>query len=246
MKKIGILLMASTILIASNTISTQNNFVSAQTAKDEITVTYNGEKILFDQEPIIENGRTKVPFRKIFESMGAVVYYNSNKQSILALNKNGDIITHKIGTSSASVNGEEKQYDSKSNVLNGRTLVPVRMISDLLGADVEWIGEERKVVIEKEEERLDSVQKDVMSHILDINYNPKDTKRYIEYKRKNPQMSTEQAIMNVNMDLDREFILYSGEGMYKDMQHYDSKIEEREEIENPDDILGGILIQATQ
>ena len=242
-KKVGSIIVAGTMLLGSNLVLSSNNYVEAQgintNQNKEITVIYNGEKLEFDQEPIIENGRTKVPFRKIFESMGTIVYYNNTESSILGLTKTGDIITHKIGTNKATINGEEKEYDSSSTIQNGRTLVPVRMISDLLGADVEWIEKDRIVEIEKEEEQIDSTRKDVMNHVLDVNYNPKDTNRYVEYKKKHPEISTEQAIIDVNMDLDRELVLTVGNGVgqYAGLTHYEAKKEEVELLENPNEFF---------
>ena len=83
--------------------------------------------------------------------MGTIVYYNNNENSIMALTKNGDLITHKIGTTTATINGEQRTYDSASQVVNDRTLVPVRMVSDLLSAQVEWNEKEQLVSINKTE-----------------------------------------------------------------------------------------------
>ena len=49
--------------------------VFAQTDSKEITVTPDGENMEFDVQPIIENGRTPVPMRAIFEALGCAVTY---------------------------------------------------------------------------------------------------------------------------------------------------------------------------
>ena len=49
--------------------------VFAQTDSKEITVTLDGENMEFDVQPIIENGRTPVPMREIFEALGCAVTY---------------------------------------------------------------------------------------------------------------------------------------------------------------------------
>ena len=234
-KKIIALTMA--VITMSSSIATFG--MNSAYAADEISVVYNGEKLEFDQEPIIEDGRTKVPFRKIFESMGTIVYYNGSKNTIMGLTKTGDIIIHKIGTNTASINGTEQTYDAASTILNGRTLVPVRMISELQGAKVDWNDKTKTVDINKKEESIDSTRKEIMNHVFDINFNPKDVNRYVDYKKKNPNMSTEQVIIDVNLDMDREFVLYTEDYWkpFMGFKHYDSKLEDREEVQNPNDIL---------
>ena len=131
----------SSLVIATTITSSMPNMVLAKsesTNNKEIKVYFNDERIEFDQQPIIVDGRTKVPFRAIFESMGTVVYYRQSDGSILGLSRDGDVIQHKIGTNKATINGVEKTYDSVSEIINDRTLIPVRMVSDLLSAKVEW------------------------------------------------------------------------------------------------------------
>ena len=48
-----------------------------QTSSDKVTVTMDGQEMEFDVQPVIENGRTLVPMRAIFEALGcAVTYYD--------------------------------------------------------------------------------------------------------------------------------------------------------------------------
>ena len=49
----------------------------AQASSDKVTVTMDGQEMEFDVQPVIENGRTLVPMRAIFEALGcAVTYYD--------------------------------------------------------------------------------------------------------------------------------------------------------------------------
>ena len=251
MKKIGSIVVAGTILLGSNSIvlAKENNYVSANNIKqsttnkqEEIEVYYNGERIEFDQQPILVNDRTLVPFRKVFESMGCIVYYNNSESKVMALTKEGDILTHTIGTNTFDLNGEEKTFDSASTILNDRTLIPLRAVAETLSAEVEWNDKEQTVTIEKEETKLDDIEKEVINHVLDINYNPKDTKRYVEYRRQHPELSIEQVIMDVNMDLDKELVLVTvnnkvGDITYNGMSYKVPKEEDIEIIENPEDVL---------
>ena len=172
----------------------------------EIKVYLNGEQLEFDVPPVEINGRTKVPFRKIFESMGTVVWFNEVDNSILGTTIDGEEIRHTNGTNKATINGVEKTYDSISEVINDRTLIPVRMVADLLGADVSWIEKNNEVQIKKDMISNESNQiiKRVLEHALDNNFNPEDFRRYTDYLGKHPEKSVEEVILEVNMDLDKQ------------------------------------------
>lgn len=115
-------------------------------ANDNIKVTVNGEYVTFDQSPIIENDRTLVPFRAIFEKLGAKVDWDNNTRTVTAV-KDDITITLKIGEKAININGENKELDAASQIVNDRTLVPVRAISEALGCTVEWDGDTKTVII---------------------------------------------------------------------------------------------------
>lgn len=102
-----------------------------------ISVYLNGEKLSFDVQPQIINGRTMVPMRKIFESLGTVVGWNNNTQKAISVKK-GDVVSVSIGGQYLTVNGEQKLLDSPPVIISGRTLVPVRAIAESFKCDVEW------------------------------------------------------------------------------------------------------------
>ncbi|MDY3929185.1 MAG: copper amine oxidase N-terminal domain-containing protein [Clostridia bacterium] len=101
------------------------------------TVSYNGEKIKFDQIPVIENGRTLVPLRAIFEKIGADVEWDGDTQTITASKDNTEI-SLTIDNAEAVKNGEKVTLDVPAKIVNGRTLVPVRFVADCFGVDVQW------------------------------------------------------------------------------------------------------------
>lgn len=115
-------------------------------ANDNIKVTVNGEYVAFDRSPIIENDRTLVPFRAIFEKLGAKVDWDNDTRTVTAV-KDGTTITLKIGEKAININGENKELDAASQIVNDRTLVPVRAISEALGCKVEWDGDTKTVII---------------------------------------------------------------------------------------------------
>ena len=111
-----------------------------------ITVILNGTPIQFDQPPIIENGRTLVPLRAIFEALGAEVDWNSSTQTVTA-NKEEVTITLKIGSDILVKNCDEIKLDVPAKIINNRTLVPVRVIAESFGAEVDWEQSTRTVTI---------------------------------------------------------------------------------------------------
>lgn len=121
-------------------------------AEDEIAVTINGSAISFDVPPQIIDGRTMVPMRKIFEQLGASVDWIGELQLILAV-KGSKIMALAIGSDMLSITdnltNETKTVtlDVVPQIVDGRTLVPVRAISQALDMDVEWDAATRTVRI---------------------------------------------------------------------------------------------------
>ena len=113
---------------------------------DDITVKVSGEHVRFDQEPIVYNSRTMVPMRKIFEALGADVTWNEDTKT--ASGKRGDrTVKITIGSKKMYVNKKLIEIDTPAMLVGGRTLVPVRAISEGLGCDVDWDGNKRLVSI---------------------------------------------------------------------------------------------------
>ena len=115
-------------------------------AKDELSVYIDNKKIEFDVPPQIIDGRTMVPMRKIFEELGAVVGWFGDRQEIWA-NKGANVICMTINHNALYKNTEEIGLDVAPCIVSGRTLVPVRAVSDSLGANVEWDANTRTVYI---------------------------------------------------------------------------------------------------
>lgn len=115
-------------------------------AKKDIKVILDNKTLTFDQNPIIENNRTLVPVRKIFEELGAEVYWNENNRSITSY-KGSDTISLKINSNIMVQNGKTVYLDVSPKIMNNRTLVPLRAISESFGAEVEWLEESYTVMI---------------------------------------------------------------------------------------------------
>lgn len=102
-----------------------------------VTVYVDGQQVQFDQQPYVdqEAKRTLVPFRQIFEALGAEVWYDDASNSAMG-QKDGLTIQLPIDQAKALVNNKEISLDVASKVVNGRTMVPLRFISENLGCTV--------------------------------------------------------------------------------------------------------------
>ncbi len=110
-------------------------------------VRINGSLIRFaDQYPIIVSGRTLIPIRAVSENMDAQVDWDGSRQCAV-IKKGGKTIELYIGNSTAYVNGAACDLGVPAQMINNRTMVPLRFIAEELNVDVEWDGDTRTVEI---------------------------------------------------------------------------------------------------
>lgn len=106
----------------------------------DIAVTVNGQAVdcaAYSQRPYIKNDRTMVPMRAIFEALGASVSWDDNTKTAIAV-KDGTEIRITIGENAIYKNGEKIIIDTSAEIRSGRTMVPVRAISEAFDCIVEW------------------------------------------------------------------------------------------------------------
>ena len=125
-------------------------FSSTCLAKD-IEVIMDGEKLLFDNPPILEEGRTLVPFRKIFEILDYEVSWNGKEKSVLATKKDKEL---KLTINSKNILVDEQivESDVAPKLINSTTYVPIRIISEYSDCDVLWDGKTKTVLIYSKQE----------------------------------------------------------------------------------------------
>ncbi|MBQ7040431.1 MAG: copper amine oxidase N-terminal domain-containing protein, partial [Clostridia bacterium] len=116
----------------------------------EIAVKLNDTWMNFDVPPVIINGRTMVPMRAIFEALGCSVSWHGEEQTAVG-NRNGKTVMVTIGSNDAFIAGESATVDQPPVLIDGRTLVPLRFISEAFGCNVEWEAETKSVFIEAED-----------------------------------------------------------------------------------------------
>ena len=133
-------------------------------ADEEIKVILDGEKINFDVAPQIMDDYTMVPMRAIFEALGYTVEWDQENQGITAMNLQTDKMIALIidepymlysqlsemfflGAYDTYIKDKTVPLDKAPAIVNERTLVPVRAISEASGCNVEWDGDTRTVII---------------------------------------------------------------------------------------------------
>jgi hypothetical protein len=116
-------------------------------AQPPISVVLNGQVINFGgAAPTQVGGRVLVPLRGVFESLGATVNYDAATSTIFATR--GDTkMQLRLGSTEASINGQTSYLDVPAQARNGRTLVPLRFVSETLGATVSWSEPQHTVYI---------------------------------------------------------------------------------------------------
>ena len=120
-------------------------------AANDISVKVDDKAVQFtDVKPIIENSRTFVPFRAIFEQMDAEVSWNGETNTITAV-RDDTTVKFIIGRQDVTIteNGESQTriIDVAPFIRDNRTYVPIRFASEALGACVDWVNDTRTVLI---------------------------------------------------------------------------------------------------
>lgn len=115
-------------------------------ADNKIAVEIDNKIISFDVDPEIKNDRVMVPVRKIFEELGASVHWNESLKEVTGIKDNVTVKIN-IGSNIMYKNNYMTVLSPSPYIVNGRTLVPIRMISESFDYDVSWNETLRKVII---------------------------------------------------------------------------------------------------
>ncbi|MBP3362133.1 MAG: hypothetical protein J6N52_14885 [Clostridia bacterium] len=107
-------------------------------AANPLAVSVNGYRLdCGDTPPVIRNDRALVPMRAIFEALNCGVAYNEAERAVYAIGS-GKLIKIIIGSDVVYVNDEPQQLEAAAEIINDRTVVPLRFIAESLGAEVNY------------------------------------------------------------------------------------------------------------
>jgi hypothetical protein len=99
--------------------------------------------------PVVINNRTLLPVRTVIEGIGGSIDWNEEKQEV-TLVYGQDTIRLTIGSDTAYLNNTVQMLDTAPTIINGRTMLPIRFISESFNFDVDWNGETQTVTITEE------------------------------------------------------------------------------------------------
>lgn len=134
---------------------------------ESIQITYDGQTHTYDLSPIslfINNSRIEtmimppiqlgdrvlVPAREVFEPMGATVEWRAEEAKVYVYDTTS-LLVLEVNKPEAFVNGQIQLLDMPPKIINNKLLIPIRFISEQLGYNVMWQGEQRVVLIDKPE-----------------------------------------------------------------------------------------------
>ena len=187
-KRIAIIVACTVIFIASLT--------CAQADYREIV---SGPAIAFDGEvtectSVVLDDTHYVPLRKVFEKLGAAVYYRYRDRQILAITRGGDMISHIVGDNKITVNGAQRTFANSSFSQNNETYIPIEMVSGVIRGDV--------IDIPMPKTAHNKNAEDIFNARNASNFYPERFKRYINYHAKAPSSGISDVIFIVNLGLD--------------------------------------------
>ncbi|HCJ11463.1 MAG TPA: hypothetical protein DHW14_09935 [Clostridiales bacterium] len=115
-------------------------------APGDISLVINGDLVETDVPPVIVRGRTLVPVRVVSEELGAYVGWDDRSRTVTVVSGASRVVLG-VGQSTATVDGRPVTLDTPPEIISGRTMVPIRFVSEALGATVEWDPVLRRVTV---------------------------------------------------------------------------------------------------
>ncbi len=121
----------------------------------EVPILYNDQHVYSKPDRLhkarvlaaLVRGKTiLVPLRSMFEQMGATVSYNASTKTV-DVSKPGADVQVTVGKPEVTINGETRPLDVPPEIYKGSLVVPVRVISEGMGAYVLWVPDKRLVVV---------------------------------------------------------------------------------------------------
>ncbi|WP_017813360.1 copper amine oxidase N-terminal domain-containing protein [Paenibacillus shenyangensis] len=136
------------LIVAAALVSTAIPPVASQAhAAAEIRVAINAGTVTFpDQKPIMNNNRVLIPTRFVAESLGGNVSYVSSTKTV-TIKQGSKTIVLKAGNSNVTVDGRTVKLDVPARIVNKRVMVPLRFVSEAMGANVDWQQQNNLVAI---------------------------------------------------------------------------------------------------
>ncbi len=135
------------LLLAAMLLLLVGSTAAAFANQTDMQLIVNGKSVTTDVSPVIVNSRMLIPARAVFEAAGATVSWEESMPQYVGIRYGTNDITLTIGSTSASVNGQIKTLDVPAQIVNNRTLIPVRFAAENLGFQVGYDDASRVVTV---------------------------------------------------------------------------------------------------
>lgn len=99
----------------------------------------NGELVQMEEVPVMVDNRLLIPLRGVLQKLGSQVHWDGQKKQIIITNENNHFILQ-LNNSTAIINGEKTKMEVPPQLIDSITMVPLRFISEQLGAYVSYKG----------------------------------------------------------------------------------------------------------
>lgn len=140
LKRLFCLILSFVLLMTSLT--------SFAIAQENITIKVNGNTLKLKANPINANGRILIPVAALTKELGITAEWVATTKSVIITQlTNNTTIYLKMGQASALVNGTEVKLECKPQIFKGRAYIPIRFISESLGAKVIWDSKTKTINI---------------------------------------------------------------------------------------------------
>jgi hypothetical protein len=140
--------------------------LTVNTAYAEIGVKVNGESISFSSaEPVIEDGRTLIPLRGVFEKLGYDIAWIADTKTAVLTNGENEISVTALSPV-LNVNGSEKTLDVSAKIIDGYMYIPLRAIGEAGGASVSWNSETKVASITSTNYNADVQENDAVHQYI--------------------------------------------------------------------------------
>jgi len=138
--------MKRKIFIGILMIMTMTIFGAATVFANETRVRLDGNYVNMEPAPIIVDGRTLLPARAIVEMLGGEIFWDNDLRQV-HINHGGTHVLLTINDPVAYINSAPHELDVPPQIVNDRTLVPLRFVAESLGVDVDFEFDSRTVII---------------------------------------------------------------------------------------------------
>lgn len=171
-------------------------------AKNDIKLFVDGNQVVDDVAPAVVNNRILVPVRSVFEELGAEVTWIGSRKQVIIRTVTTRIVFN-LGKSKVYVDDKGYNLDVAATAIDGRTMIPVRFVSEKLGYEVQWSQENNSVHINTPKSRI---QGPIIEKIK-VNEGRKNTKVYITLDdMKKPEISYATNPMRFIADFSNGFL----------------------------------------